>query len=118
MIRHLAIFKAEGAREILSGERIIESRFSKSKIAPFGAVSVGDIVYIKVSGGDIIGQFKVKRVIFFDGIDKEEIKNNYKEEVKENCRYATLIFIGDSTTFITSPIKIKKKDQRGWVVLG
>jgi len=34
-----------------------------------------------------------------------------------NARYGTLIFIGGSERFITSPVRIKKKDLRGWVVL-
>ena len=106
MVRHLAIFKGGGAENILSGEKTIESRFARRRIPPFGVVSAGDLVYIKPSGGDIIGQFKVRKVIFLDN----------GEQTKE--RYITLIFIGQSTKFITSPIKLKKKDLRGWVVLG
>ncbi len=128
-MKHLAIFKGGGAEKILSGEKSIESRFSKGRIAPFGSVSTGDLVYIKPTGADLIGQFKVKKVIFYDGLGKvgiEEIKEKYGDKLavdenywknKENCKYATLIFIGESAKFITSPIKLKKKDQRGWVVL-
>lgn len=117
-MKHLAIFKGNGAEKILSGQKTIESRFSRRRIPPFGVVATGDLVYIKRSGRDIIGQFKVKRVIFFDGVDAEEVKKNYGQEAKENARYATLIFIGNSSRFITSPLKLKKKDLRGWVVLG
>lgn len=117
-MKHLAIFKGRGADKILSGEKTIESRFARRRIPPFGVISSGDIVYIKRSGRDIIGQFKVKRVIFFDGVDAAEVKKNYGQEAKENCKYGSLIFIGQSSRFITSPIKIKKKDLRGWVVLG
>lgn len=125
-MKHLAIFKGRGAEKILSGEKTVESRFAKGKIAPFGVVAVGDLVYIKPSGGEIIGQFKVKKVIFFDGVDIEEIKDKYGKELgvdedywkgKINCRYGTLIFVGESSRFITSPVKLKKKDLRGWVVL-
>ena len=103
-MKHLAIFKEQGAEKILSGQKTIESRFARRRIAPFGLVSSGDLVYIKPSGKDIIGQFRVKKVIFFD-------------LGQVSHRYVTLIFIGESTRFITSPIKLKKKDQRGWVVL-
>lgn len=128
-MKHLAIFKGDGAEKILLGKKTIESRFSKSKIAPYGVVSVGDLVYIKPSGKDIIGQFRVKKVIFYDGLDLEgmkEIKERYGKALavnedywagKDICKYATLIFIGNSARFITSPIKLKKKDQRGWVVM-
>ncbi len=67
-MKHLAIFKGDGGEKILTGEKLIETRFSKSKIPPFGVISTGDLVYIKPSGGDIIGQFRVKKVIFFDGL--------------------------------------------------
>lgn len=129
MIKHLAIFKGDGAQKILSGEKTIESRFARGKIAPYGVISAGDLVYIKPSGEDIVGQFKVKKVIFYDGLedgDVEEIKNKYEKNLavdegywkgKEKCKFCSLIFIGESTKFITSPIKLKKKDLRGWVVL-
>ena len=128
-MRHLAIFKGEGGELILSGKKTIESRFSKRKDPPFGVISSGDLVYIKPSGKDIIGQFRVKKVIFFDGLeigDIEEIREKYEKELsvdesywkgKENSKFGTLIFIGDSSRFITSPVKIPKKDLRGWVVL-
>lgn len=129
-MKHLAIFKGGGAEKILSGKKTIESRFSKSKIVPFGAVSSGDLVFIKPSGGQIIGQFRVIKVIYMDGLTKEdieEIKGKYGKEIatdeaywkgKNNAKYATLIFIGNSSRFITSPIKPIKKDLRGWMVLG
>lgn len=129
MQKHLAIFKGDGAEKILEGKKTIESRFSKAKVPPFGVISRGDLVYIKTSGKDIIGQFRVKKVIFYDGLeqlDVEEIKRKYGRSIaagnnywagKGSSRYGTLIFIGDSSRFITSPIKIPKKDLRGWVVL-
>lgn len=129
MKRHLAIFKGEGGEKILSGKKNIESRFSKRKDPPFGLITKGDLVYIKPSGKDIIGQFKVKKAIFYDGLEPEDIegiRRKYSKGVaidetywvkKTNSRYATLIFIGESSRFITSPVKIPKKDLRGWVVL-
>ena len=130
MKKHLAIFKGDGADKILTGKKSIESRFSKIKIAPFGVVSSGDLVYIKPSGGEIIGQFRVKRVISFDGLNQEDvldIKKRFEKEIsvdenywegKMQAKYGTLIFIGTSSRFLTPPIKIPKKDLRGWVVLG
>lgn len=129
-MKHLAIFRDRAGEAILSGQKTIESRFSKVKNPPFGVVSSGDLVYIKPSGKDIIGQFRVKKVIFFDGLglsDLSNLRNLYGKELaaegeywekNKNARYGTLIFIGDSSRFITSPIKIKKSDLRGWVVVG
>ncbi|MCL4365923.1 ASCH domain-containing protein [Patescibacteria group bacterium] len=129
MKKHLAIFKGEAGDLILTGKKIVESRFSKVKNPPFGVISSGDLVYIKPSGKDIIGEFRVKKVISFDGISPEDltsIQEKYGKALatdkfywlsKKNSRYGTLIFIGDCTRFITSPIRFKKTDLRGWVVL-
>lgn len=129
-MKHLAIFKGNGGELILLGKKTIESRFSKRKNPPFGEISSGDLVYIKPSGKDPIGQFRVRKVIFYDGLDDEDIKwikntfggaiaqqNDYWKKISDS-KYGTLIFIGNSSRFITAPIKIPKKDLRGWVVLG
>lgn len=134
MRKHLAIFDLETIKIIFSGKKTIESRFSQGKIAPFGQINIGDLVYIKAPGKDILGQFKVKKVISFeglDGVDWDMIKLKYgkgltlgnKEKDRQffekhlNAKYATIIYIGQVEQFITSPIRIQKKDLRGWVVL-
>ena len=128
-MKHLAVFKGEGVGLILNGKKTVESRFSKRKNVPFLQISAGDLVYIKPSGKDIIGQFRVKKVIFYDGLtdeDVEQIKKSFGDaiaqpneywESKIGSKYGTLIFIGEVDPFITAPIKISKKDLRGWVVL-
>lgn len=128
-MKHLAIFKGIAGDLILTGKKTVELRFSRTKNPPFGVISTGDLVYIKPSGKDIIGQFRVKKVITFDGISPEDLTNirekygdvlgvdKYYWLSKKNCKYGTLIFIGDCTRFITSPVKVKKTDLRGWVVL-
>lgn len=129
MKKHLAIFSGKTADLILNGGKTIETRFSRSKIAPFGQVSVGDVVYIKPAGEDIKGQFRVKKVISYDGLTYVDFLNIQKTpqirmlsdekywEDRKDCKYGTLIFIGEVDTFLTSPVKIHKRDQRGWVVL-
>lgn len=127
-MRHLAVFTPEAIKLILSGKRKIEGRFSQIKIPPFGKVSRGDTVLIKIPGEKIIGQFLVDRVIYFDHPRKEElekIKKQYGREMAladtfwldhEKVNYATLIFIKSVTKFIIAP-QIDKHDLRPWVVL-
>jgi ASC-1-like (ASCH) protein len=124
MRRHLAIFYPEVIKKIISGQKTVESRFSKSKIAPFGQVEVGDMVYMKASGKDVQGQFVVKKVISIEGMDQDdwnELKKQYGDETwlpeKDGVKYGTLIFIGRVDQLITSPVTLQKKDHRGWVVL-
>jgi len=117
------------AEKIFSGDKSIEGRFTKLKIAPFNQVGAGDLVYIKESGmKKIIGQFRVDRVIYFDHPRKseiDEIKRKYLKELsvdkdfwwdRENINYISLIFIDRVQKFVVPPI-IKHSDRRGWVVL-
>lgn len=134
MHKHLAIFSDSAAQSIFNGSKLIEGRFSQKRIAPFGVVHSGDVVYIKPPGKEITGQFSVGKVISFENMQNEEwelIKNyfwprislgsqNLDEEFLHNhqlAKFGTLIFIERVEQFITSPLKFKKTDQRGWVVL-
>lgn len=134
MRKHLAIFNHQAIVQIFSGKKVIESRFSQRKIAPFGQVSMGDIVYIKPPGEEIVGEFKVKKVVFLEGLEEEDwkfIKRTYGKLMSFGKReadlkyfqdhikaeYGTIIFISEVEKFLTSPVKISKKDLRGWVVL-
>lgn len=119
---------------VLGGIKTIETRFSLNKIAPFGAVSAGDTIFMKPPGKDISGQFRVKKVFSFEGLNSEDIDRIFTEwdskigtgdegldkkyrQEKRHCLFGTLIFISKAERLITSPIKFRKKDLRGWVVL-
>jgi predicted transcriptional regulator len=134
MKKHLAIFSPEAAKQILEGKKTIELRLSQKKIAPFGEVSIGDLVYIKPAGREIVGQFRVKKVISIEGVEKEdleEIQSKYGSSVSlggqspdrkfftshSSAKYGTVIFVSSVEQFITSPVKISKSDLRGWAVL-
>ncbi len=128
MAKHLAIYTQAALDEIFSGAQKIDGRFSKIKIAPFGAVSADDIVLMKLSGEKIVGQFIVDRVLYFDHPRREELETlakKYKTELKLNANfwlqhevvnYVSLIFIREVSKFIVAP-EVPKKDLRPWVVL-
>lgn len=121
MKKHIGIFSKSELKKIFSGELQSIVHLSKKRIHPFGVVSLGDLVYTKPPGEEIVGQFIIKKVIFFEGLEKNEwdlIKKITGEEfLKERVRFATIIFIDQVEKFITSPIKFSKSDQRAWVVL-
>lgn len=128
MTRHLAILDRNSVELIFSGKKKIEGRFSKIKIAPFGKVSAGDVVLVKLPGDKIIGQFTVDRVFYFDHPNHSEIEDIKKKYLRslalgksfwlsrENINYISLMFIGQVTKFLVPP-QIKKRDLRAWVVL-
>lgn len=134
MKKHLAILHKGVIDAILSGQKTVESRFSEKKVVPFGAISVGDLVFMKEPGGDIIGQFRVRKVFSYEGLTEKDVTKifadlgkeiswgNPEEEAafltqKKTARFGTLIFIGESERLITSPVIFKKTDRRPWVVL-
>lgn len=134
MKKHLAIFAPLVIQQIFQGKKTIETRFSQKRIAPFGQVNIGDIIYIKPPGEDIKGQFLVKKVISIEGVtskDIENIRTEYGDKISlgseesdqkffknhKDAKFATLIFIDGVEQLITSPIKYTKKDLRGWAVL-
>lgn len=121
MSKHLAIFSKQTVQEIFSGQREILAWFSQKRIAPFGLVKVGDIVFIKPSGEEVKGQFLVKKIVYFEGLDEESWKiiNPLiaQDQIHKDIKYATLLWIDRVEKFITSPIKLIKSDQRRWVVL-
>jgi ASC-1-like (ASCH) protein len=104
-MEHIAIMDEITINKILTGQKIIESRFSKNKIAPFNNIKKGEIVFLKKSGGDVLAYFEVDNVVFFEDLDKEKVKNikeKYSECInapldfwisKMDSKYATLIFI-------------------------
>ena len=129
MTRHLAIFSPDAVKLIFSGRKKIEGRFSRIKIPPYLAVSAGDLVLIKISGENIVGQFSVSRVFYFDhptAAEVEAIKKKYSRQLvlpksfwldHERINYLTLMYIGSVTRFLLPP-QIPKRDLRPWVVLG
>lgn len=129
MARHLAIFDKVAADAIFSGKKKVDGRFSQIRIAPFGKVSAGDIIFIKIGGAKIVGQFTCDRVLYFDhptNLELEEIKRKYGKILvlpatfwlnHEKVNYVTLMFIGAVSKFIIAP-EIKKRDLRPWVALG
>ena len=135
MKKHLAIFSPQIIDTLFSGKKTIDSRLSKNRIAPYLTVSAGDIVYVKPPGEDVIGQFVVRKVMYLEGFTKAEfdvvMKDHWKqigwgnekdekrflEEKKAESRYITLLWIDQLERFLTPPVRIRKTDNRAWVVL-
>ncbi len=128
-MKHLLTLTEQVASSILTGKKLVYAQFSKSKTEPYGSVDSKDIVYIKVAKKGIIGQFRVQKVIFFDGLKKgdiEQIRTDYGVQIAESrgfwlqteaAKFATLIFVGEVNTFITPPIEAPKRESKRWVIL-
>ena len=131
MKHHLAILSPGWIELILSGDKTIESRFSKRRCAPFGKVDAGDVVFMKESGGLVKGAFRVAKVdtiekltyelrIAIDACFREQIFGTpYFTEHWDQwkaSKYATLLHIAEPVAF-AEPFVFPKRDRRTWVVL-
>ena len=108
---HVAIMKKSWGltQKILLGQKKIESRWYKSKFAPWGKIGKGDFVYFKDSGEPVSIKAEVDEVISFsdltpekvrqildeygndDGIEKDKIEEFF--ELFKNKKYCLLIFL-------------------------
>lgn len=131
---HLAILTKNWIDPILSGEKTIESRFSKVRCAPYGKVKIGDKIFLKESGGLVKGSCIVDNVKTYAFRSESEIHHIYREKGQAifageydpqqpppekwlTAKYATLIYITDPIPYLDGAFPYKKKDQRAWVLL-
>ena len=63
---HLAIFAEPFLSMVLSGEKTIESRFSRNRCAPYGEIYDGDIILLKEVAGPICGLALARRIWSYD----------------------------------------------------
>jgi ASCH domain len=127
LVGHLAVFTQPYLDKILSGEKTIESRFSRSRSVPFEKVHRGDIILLKETAKPIRAIAIVTSVRCYGPLGPGEaghLMEVYQTELrleddfkrtKQNSLYATLITLSDVLPI--NPIQVKKVDRRPWVVL-
>jgi hypothetical protein len=113
--------------KILAGRKRIESRFTRSRRSPFGCISVGDRLFLKVSSGPVCARAIVKRVLEFENLSPGKIKQlkaKYNGLIlggegywadKWGSKYGVLVWL--ERVGRIEPVRIEKKDWRAWVVL-
>ncbi|HVX92955.1 MAG TPA: hypothetical protein VHA74_02460 [Candidatus Dojkabacteria bacterium] len=125
MSDHVAIMKKSWGltRKILSGEKIIETRWYKNKVQAWNKVKVGDTVYFKDSGEPVTIKAVVSKVEQFDNLDEKKIADLFKrygeedlgtkeisEEIKkyvEGKKYSVIVWIKNPQ--LIEPFDIDKK---------
>ena len=123
---HLAIFAEPFLSRIYTGEKTLESRITRNRIAPWDKVFPGDIVFIKRSSGPVEAFFTVGSVLQFDLTQTplEQIREQYSAALcandafwqsKQSCRYAVLMQITNLTRI--PPFFIDKKGMQTWLTL-
>lgn len=121
---HLAIMRKSWGLlpKILSGKKVIESRWYKNKYSPWDKINKGDVVYFKNSGEPVSVKAIVFDVLAFsdltpkkvseilneygqkDGIARSDIDKYY--EMFRDKKYCLLIFLKQSEKI--TPFEINK----------
>lgn len=135
-MKHIAIMKKSwGLREkILTGEKTAESRWYKTRRAPWNKIKTGDSIYFKNSGEEIKLKARVAKVIQFENLNstkRKEILMKYGKsdlgvgdimpEIKKyssNKNYCILIFLNKIKRI--KPFDIKKTGfgaMSAWIVV-
>jgi hypothetical protein len=123
---HLAIFAEPFLSMVLSGEKTIESRFSRNRCAPYGEIDDGDIILLKAVAGPICGIVLARRIWCYDlGTEPiDRIRYRFGAGIRgddefwssrADALYATLIEL--DTPASIAPVGCDKRDRRGWVSL-
>lgn len=123
---HLAIFAEPFLSKVLSGEKTIESRFSRNRCAPYGEIGNGDIILLKEVAGPICGLALARRSWCYDLATEplERIRLRFGADIaagadfwaaRDDALYATLIELDVPTAI--GPVFCDKRDRRGWVAL-
>lgn len=110
-MHHVAIMRKLWGltQKILSGEKIIESRWYKAKYAPWDRIQPGDMVYFKNSGELVTIKAEVHKVLQFSDLTPKKVRKildeygkddgiNYADipkffEIFQNKSYCILIFL-------------------------
>jgi len=127
------IFSKNYIEMMLNGEKTIDIKLSTQKIAPYEKLHKNDWIYLKESGGPVVGRVQVAEVENIDlemkepqhlfnilskiikevGLkDESHAKNMY--EKKKHCRYVCLFKLKNPQR-IQNSVKIYKNDRRVWV---
>lgn len=124
---HLAILKKPYLDMILSGRKTVETRLTRTRCAPFGQITAGDKVFLKVSSGPVCATAIVTAVEEFENLSQNKVKQLKRKynhlirgdevywQSKADSKFAVLVWLSDVQTI--EPTKIDKKDWRAWVVL-
>lgn len=123
---HIAVMHEPFLSYVLDGRKRVESRFSRTRVAPYGRVRTGDLLLLKELGGPISGLAEVTHAdsyvldpavwtMLHDRFASALCADGAFWEQRRDARFATLMSLGAVTPI--EPMPIDKHDRRGWVVL-
>lgn len=84
---HVAILAKQWKilEKILDGRKTIETRWYKHRVNPWNNISAGDIIYFKESGDLVCAKADVEKVLQFDNLNKQKIKEIFDKYNSKMC---------------------------------
>lgn len=116
MKKYLVIVKDLELQGILSGSQQFLIRGFKKRPEFLGLVAVGDLVYFRLSKGEVLGQFVVGGVALIEGVEMIEKYAEGSVQYAENMNVLLVVKVEKLEQFIASPIEVPKS-RKEWVVL-
>lgn len=114
-MHHVAILQPKYVASILDGTKLVESRLSATRSAPFGKVQPGDVIHFKGSGGPFGATATVAGVMTFENLrpaDVRTLARRYARQVaapaeyweeRSEAKFATFIWLTDVRPSHTVP---------------
>lgn len=123
MQEHMVICKEPYLSLILQGKKKIESRWSQQNRTPFKKVKVDDHIYLKKSGGLVLGEADIYRASYYhDPLTKQmidilvapEYRLYIQDDFKPKCYQAKYV----SLFWLENVIVYKPSERFGWRHIG
>ena len=124
---HIAILKKQYANLILTGQKTVESRLTRSPCSPYNNISPGDPIYFKISSGSFVAYTTALSIHFFDNLSPAKVSTLQEQfnhavcapddywQDKQNASFATFIRLGPITPTDSGPAY--NKSMRAWHTL-
>jgi hypothetical protein len=125
---HLVIVKPRFAALLLAGRKQIECRMGAGPFCPpWQSVSVGDMLWLKITAGPVVAKARAARVLELACLTRDHLVSLRRQfgraiaadhaywNERRRARWAVLIWLDGVRD--TRPFRIEKKDGRAWVVL-
>jgi len=122
---HLALMQGDFLDGLLAGSKKIESRFSRARIAPVGALDVGDLIIFKQVGRPRMAVGTVAKAKSGPLDDKTwKFIRSHADEIgvdddyldyKSESRYYALAWM--DAVYLIATVNISKRDRRSWVII-
>lgn len=104
---HVAVLKPEYLDAILDGTKTVESRLSRVRCDPFSSIHVGERIYFKATGGEVLATALAAQVDFFPHLTPAKIASVRRAfaasvgapdeywRAKREARFATFITLAE-----------------------